>query len=35
MYITIKSLWERRKNKSMIARLAGHDWKAVIKRIKE
>ena len=35
MYITIKSLWERHKNKSMIARLTGHDWKTVIKRIKE
>jgi len=35
MYITIKSLWERHKNKSMIARLTGHDWKTVAKRIKE
>jgi len=26
MYITIKSLWERHKNKSLIARLTGHDW---------
>jgi len=32
MYITIKSLWERHKNKSMIARLTGHDWKTVAKR---
>lgn len=35
MYITIKSLWERHKNKSLIARLTGHDWKTVDKRIKE
>jgi len=35
MYITIKSLRERHKNKSMIARLTGHDWKTVAKRIKE
>ena len=35
MYITIKSLWERHKNKSMIAKLTGHDWKTVAKRIKE
>ncbi|MGB2783535.1 MAG: IS21 family transposase [Atribacterota bacterium] len=35
MYITIKSLWERHKNKSMIARLTGHDWKTVAQKIKE
>ncbi|MEA1995206.1 MAG: hypothetical protein U9N18_03520 [Campylobacterota bacterium] len=35
MYITIKSLWERHKNKSLIARLTGHDWKTVSKKIKE
>jgi len=35
MYITIKSLWERHKNKSLIAKLTGHDWKTVAKRIKE
>jgi len=35
MYITIKSLWERHKNKSLIARLTGHGWKTVAKRIKE
>jgi len=35
MYITIKSLWEKHKNKSLIARLTGHDWKTVAKRIKE
>lgn len=29
MYITIKTLWERCKNKSKIARLTGHDWKTV------
>ena len=27
MYITIKSLWKKHKNKSLIARLTGHDWK--------
>ena len=35
MYITIKSLWERHKNKSLIARLTGHDWKTVAQKIKE
>ena len=35
MYITIKSLWERYKNKSLIARLTGHDWKTVSQKIKE
>lgn len=35
MYITIKSLWERHKNKSLIAKMTGHDWKTVAKRIKE
>jgi len=35
MYITIKSLWEKHKNKSLIARMTGHDWKTVAKRIKE
>jgi len=35
MYITIKSLWKKHKNKSLIARLTGHDWKTVAKRIKE
>ena len=35
MYITIKSLWERHKNKSLIAKLTGHDWKTVAKKIKE
>jgi hypothetical protein len=34
MYITIKSLWERHKNKSLIARLTGHDWKTVSRIIK-
>jgi len=32
MYITIKSLWERHKNKSMIARLTGHDWRLNLPR---
>jgi len=35
MYITIKSLWKRHKNKSLIAKMTGHDWKTVAKRIKE
>ena len=35
MYITIKSLWGKHKNKSLIARMTGHDWKTVAKRIKE
>ena len=35
MYITLKSLWERHKNKSIIAKLTGNDWKTVAKRIKE
>ena len=35
MYITIKSLWKRHKNKSLITRMTGHDWKTVAKRIKE
>ncbi|MCD6232235.1 hypothetical protein J7K28_06395 [Candidatus Aerophobetes bacterium] len=34
MYTTIKILWERHKNKSIIARLTGHDWKTVAKVIK-
>ena len=34
MYITIKSLWERHKNKSLIAKMTGHDWKTVAKKIK-
>jgi len=34
MYAAIKTLWERHKNKSMIARLTGHDWKMVAKVIK-
>ena len=35
MYITIKSLWEKHKNKSLIAKMTGHDWETVAKRIKE
>ena len=34
MYTTIKTLWEKHKNKSKIARLTGHDWKTVAKAIK-
>ena len=35
MYTTIKTLWKKHKNKALIARLTGHDWKTVAKRIKE
>jgi transposase len=35
MYITIKSLWEKHKNKSLIAKMTGHDWKTVAKKVKE
>jgi len=34
MYTTIKTLWERTKNKTEIARLTGHDWKTDAKVIK-
>lgn len=34
MYTTIKTLCERTKNKTEIARLTGHDWKTVAKVIK-
>ena len=33
MYTTIKTLWKKHKNKSMIARLTGHDWKTIAKAI--
>ena len=35
MYTTIKTLWKKHKNKSLIAKLTDHDWKTVAKRIKE
>ena len=35
IYTTIKILWKRNKNKSLIVRLNGHNWKAVAKVIKE
>lgn len=35
MYTTIKTLWKRHGNKSLISRLTGHDWKTVSKVIKE
>jgi len=35
MYTTIKTLWEKTKNKSEIARITGHDWKTVSKVIKD
>lgn len=34
MYTTIKTLWERTKNKTEIARITGHDWKTIAKVIK-
>jgi len=34
MYTTIKTLWEKTKNKTEIARLTGHDWKTVSRVIK-
>lgn len=34
MFTTIKTLWEKYKNKSMIAELTGHDWKTVAKAVK-
>jgi hypothetical protein len=34
IYTTIKTLWERTKNKTEIARLTGHYWKTVAKVIK-
>ena len=35
MYTTIKTLWKKHKNKALIAKLTGHDWKTVAKRIRE
>ena len=34
MFTTIKTLWEKHKNKSAIAELTGHDWKTVSKVVK-
>ena len=34
MYTTIKTLWERTKNKTEIARLTCHNWKTMAKGIK-
>lgn len=34
MFTTIKTLWEKHKNKTMIAELTGHDWKTVAKMVK-
>ena len=34
MFTTIKTLWEKHKNKSAIAKLTGHDWKTVSKVVK-
>ena len=35
MYTTIKTLWKKGNNKSLIARATGHDWKTVDKVIKK
>ncbi len=35
MYTTIETLWKKHQNKALIARLVGHDWKTVAKRVKE
>jgi len=34
MFTTIKTLWEKHRNKSVIAELTGHDWKTVAKMVK-
>ena len=34
MFTTIKTLWEKHKNKSAIAELTGHDWKTVSKVVR-
>ena len=34
MFTTIKTLWGKNKNKSVIADLTGHDWKTVSKVVK-
>jgi len=34
MFTTIKTLWDKYKNKTLIARLTGHDWKTVSKMVK-
>lgn len=34
MFTTIKTLWEKHKNKSVIAELTGHDWKTVSRVVK-
>src|SRR3989338_5099535 len=34
MFTTIKTLWEKHRNKSVIAELTGHDWKTVSKVVK-
>ncbi len=34
MYTTIKTLWERGRNKTEISKMTGHDWKTVNKIIK-
>ena len=35
MYTTIKTLWDIHKNKALIARMTGHDWRTVAKAIKQ
>lgn len=34
MFTTIKTLWNRYKNKTLIAQMTGHDWKTVAKTVK-
>ena len=34
MFTTIKTLWEKYKNKTLIAEMTGHDWKTVSKVVK-
>jgi len=34
MFTTIKTLWEKYKNKSVISELTGHDWKTVSRVVK-
>lgn len=34
MFTTIKTLWEKYRNKTLVAKLTGHDWKTVAKIVK-
>ena len=35
MFITIKTLWEKGRNKSEISRQTGHDWKTINKIVRQ